>query len=145
MDINAERINFPHPDVTLRVGQTLWEEPYVKLCIQDGVTDGTGPTSLVVDIVPYTKATALAAGYTEEQAAAAAAQRYMEALLTHDIDGFEAEMFWESYQDTEFVRANPYALEQDNPYIETGRPSSPDEGWGPRNQMRTPSADPFDD
>lgn len=141
MDIDAERVIFHAREAVVLVGRTTFEEPYVKLCIQDSITDGQeGFSSLLVDIVPYSKATALAAGRTEEEADADARAAYIAALGQHDVDGFEAEMFWDTYADIEFVKQNPYALQSDNPYIEQpGAARNEDEGWGPaNNSVRTP-------
>lgn len=139
-EIEAERITFPSHDMVLRAGQMTFEEPYVKLSIQDDVTDGNGGTSaLLVDVVPYTKATMLAAGHDEAAAIQEAMNRYCFKLYELGYDEFEATLYWEAYQELVFTVENPYALQQENPYITDNTPQDRNDniGWGPQNNMRT--------
>lgn len=140
MDIDAQRVTYHNREAVVLTGRTTFEEPYVKLAIQDSLTTGAeGLWSLLVDVVPYTEATSRAAGRTEEEATADARAAYISALAQHDVDGFEAEMFWDSYVDVEWAKQNPFATQNDNPYLDQAQPSasSEGEGWGPRNMART--------
>lgn len=144
-EIDAERISFPAPEVVLRTGFSTFEEPYVKLAIQDDITDGNGGLSaLLVDIVPYTKATMLAGGHPEAAAEQEAMNRYFYKLYELGYDQFEAQLYWEAYQDLVFTIQNPYAVQETNPYLtnpaQERQAANPDVGWGPRDMSRTPGS-----
>ena len=109
MDIEAHKFRYADAQSVVPTGQFVFQEPRILECIQDSVSTGQeGFWSLLVDTIPYTKALALARGESEQAALGEAKAKYTEALARFDVDGFEAELFWDTHQDEEWIKANPY-------------------------------------
>ena len=109
MQIEGKKVTYTAQEFVVPTGRFVFEEPYVYQSIQDSITAGAGGFwSILVDAVPYTASLAAGRGRTEEEGMMEARSVYINALAQFDIDSFEAELFWDTYQDVEFVRANPY-------------------------------------
>ena len=117
MDVDASKVTYAQESAVVPTGGFVFTEPHVYQCIQDSISAGSqGWWSILVDIVPYTTALALAKGLSEDEAAAEARDRYLRSLAQFDVDSFEAELFWDTYQDVEASKDNPYAADEEAGY-----------------------------
>jgi len=109
MQIEGKKATYTAQEFIVPTGRFVFEEPYVYQSIQDSISSGAaGFWSILVDVVPYTVSLAMGGGRTEEEGLVEARSIYINALAQFDIDPFEAELFWDTYQDVESIRTNPY-------------------------------------
>lgn len=114
-ELNAERVFFDTLEEVVPQGAHVFlEPPVLKVSMQDGLADGDA-WSVLIDTVMYHRALFEAEGRNAKRVEADSKAVYIAGLETLDIDGFEAEMFWETYLDVEWEREHPFALDDETP------------------------------
>ena len=109
MEIEGKKVTYTAQELVVPTGRFVFQEPYVYQAIQDSISaEQSGFWSILVDVVPYTVSLALGGGRTEEEGLAEAKALYISSLAQFEVDSFEASLFWDTYQEVETTRTNPY-------------------------------------
>lgn len=111
MNIDGHKVTVERQADVIEVGGFLFLDPVVRQVISNSAASPSGPHWFIhVDVVEYITLLAEQAGRSAGDALNLARTTYIDALASFDIDPFEAEMFWETYQDAAYAAENPYAL-----------------------------------
>lgn len=110
MDIQGTRVTLDGKSDPLLPGSYLFLEPAVRLVIKSSPASVSPSWYIHVDLVDYVAAFCQAQNFTEQEIRSECLRRYLSAMHTLDIDSFEAELFWQSYEETRGIGADPYSV-----------------------------------
>lgn len=111
MDIQGTKVTLAHGSEPLVVGSYIFQEPVVRLVVKSshGV-ESSRPWYIHVDLVDYVMSFCQSRGLSDSDSRAEVMRRYLKALTILDFDPFEAELFWQTYEDARASTGDPYDI-----------------------------------